>query len=321
MDLNRYIETGNKEKLGTLFLKKAVKHCINKEFGKAYEFITLGLDILSCDSSNNDIWIRDYKNLEHDIFNDLENNHFPYYEYYLVKSFILSQNNDERILYIALDAIENYLKFKNDEIGYFIKSKILLSLDKYSDAVEILDKLLTINSKTNVLFNMGKFYQNDEINSSIKYFYHSYIKNPSSSSCLIELRKEFIKFGLENLLDVEEPTNDLILLFFSDINNDDFKELYEEFWTKNYNIEDSLNYQIEKLPSTLTVFIEYFQKYKENYFNIIDSEIQDLQKRNDYYHYDDDEISCSMDGDYNGYDDDTINIAFEGDPENTWGYD
>lgn len=317
MNKLKLIERGNKESLGKYFLQKAVDFAFDGSFGKSYEFAKEGLDILTCDCG---MWRKRYENSDKTLFSDLLVNTSEYLEYYFVKAFILSFEDDVKDIYVGLDSIEKYLNKRQNEYGFYVKGKILLSLEKPAEAYEVFLRAMEFDKNPRLLYRIGRIKEEHFTKNGLKYLSDSFIMN-SSSACCVRILKKYMEKRAIDLSKEKKETNKLILSFVGSDDEWRFYNLFEEFLNNEY-LPDDLPFMadVETLP-----IVNNFVKFLRENAMIFKVDFEDHDEYEDYENddnsYSDYGTSYDKYGGYNGYSDDVIDDAFEGDPMNTWNID
>lgn len=261
-----FIEKSQKEGIGKYFLSKAVVFATNKEFGKSYEFLKEGLDILTCDCPSKN-WKKTYDISDKKLFEDLNINHLLHYEYYFVKAYILSFEKDLKNLYLALDAVDKYQEKIDDEYGYYVRGKILLGLGKPIEAFESFKKATNFDWNPRLLYRMARIKEEFLNEFGLDELYCSFIENPSSPCCARILKKYMILRGKELSLKDGE-TNELLLSFNKKDDGWNLQNIYTELLESQIADTDELvfdrkdnspiiDYFLQELSNNYIVFTEY----------------------------------------------------------------
>ncbi len=312
MLINKLIEYSHKDDIGKYYFSKAVTFAFNNEFGKAYEFFKEGLDILTCDCQSG--WLKPNAETNKKVFDDINVKHIPHFEYYFVKAYIMSYEEDKKSLYLAIEAIDKYLEVMDNEYGSYVKGKILLALNKPQQAFEYFENASLHGNNQRLLYRIGRTKEQHLEQRGLDELYYSFIQNPSSACCARVLKKHMKERGIELVL-ADKETNPLLIAF----NND------EDDWKFQYLYEISLKSQLEnnnpfEVDHTETIN-SFVQGIKNNSNLFVDENIDDYEDDDNEPDYDDYGSSYEKYGGYNGWSDDVIDDAFEGDPENTWNVD
>lgn len=315
MEIKKLIEYSQKDGIGKYYFSKAVSFAFNNEFGKAYEFFKEGLDILTCDCQRG--WLLPSEETNKKVFDDINVKHVQHFEYYFVKAYIMSYEEENKSLYIALDAIDKYLEVRDDEYGSYVKGKILLALNEYQQAIEHFDKISFQSKNQRLLYRIGRIKEQHLNERGLDQLYYSFIQNPSSACCARVLKKYMKEQGNELALDDKE-SNLLLMAFNEDEDEWLFQLLYEEL-LKN-QLENNDPFEVNP-TETINSFV---QGIINNSNLFVDEDLENYEDDDyepDYDDYDNYGNSYEKYGGYNGWSDDAIDDAFEGDPENTWNVD
>ena len=329
MEVLKLIQRNNLEKLGKFFLKKGTEFCVKKEFSISYEYFKQGLDILTCDC--NDGWKNEYKRENEDVFYSPLIEGLPLKQYLFVKAYVFSFEDSLKKLYVALDSIDKYLEYSPDQYGFYVKGKILLSLNEGKGALVEFINAQKIQNSHRLEYRIGRTNFQFLNKNGLHELYLSFCKNPSSNCCLKYLKKnsisENVSFVLHTKCDnplltsflINKNENYFISQYFDFINNE---SEYSNNQTNNY-----LNEFIDFLKSNSNLFIEKkliqieyipeenFHTEQENISKINDSnilialelvEIEKEYKLNNYeesegeedFYYDDDESSNAYNSPY-----------------------
>ena len=319
MEISKLIEHSHKDDIGKYYFLKAVAFAFNNEFGKAYEFFKQGLDILTCDCQRG--WLKPNTETNKKIFDDINVKHIPHFEYYFVKAYILSYEEDKKSQYLALEAIDKYLEVKDDEYGNYVKGKILLALNENQQAFDFFENASLHGANPRLLYRLGRTKEQLLEQSGLDELYYSFIQNPSSACCARVLKKYMKERGNELVLD-ENETNPLLIAFNNDEDEWKFQQLYEKLLKSQLE-----NNNPSELGNTETIN-SFVQGIKNNSDLFVDENIDDYE--DDYYEpdYDDyyeresyGEYAGSYAQDVEGLSDDFINDVLDGDPDAYWNID
>jgi hypothetical protein len=303
MDKRIFIDRNYKEGLGKYFLKKAVDFAFDGSFGKSYEFLKEGLDVLTCDC-NGGGWRKRFKESDKTLFTDLLIDCPVHYEYYFVKAYILSFEDDKKYLYLGLDAIDNYLKSTKDEYGLYVKGKIFLSLEDYNQAYETFQEAAEITTNARLLYRMGRTKEQYLNAYGLEDLYNSFNQNPSSVCCARVLKKYMRENGIEFPLKMNE-SNKLLISFANSEDEFKFDSLFEKYLNKLY-LDDDMPFPTEETLPVITEFINQLRLNSGLFQTENDNEYDDDYDSNDYYEkpdYERDNFYALTDGQYGDYDD------------------
>lgn len=253
---NDLILKGNLDEVGRKFLSKGVAFALVEKFSLASEFIKEGLYMISCDCKKGE-WLKEYKSTKR-IFANVNNLSCTNEEYYLTKSFLMSYSECEQDLYVALDAVENYIATEKDEYGYYIKCKILCNLKRFEDALLALEEG---NSQIpfEQLYDCGHLYKykkgrillHQNKRDGIIDIFDSFLLNKSSSCCVRALKAAIRKWDIRLQTSENDLNNQLIFSFVSNENDVDFQNLYEKTFSENQTsiIEEFIRFLINNRGS------------------------------------------------------------------------
>lgn len=308
MDINKLIEMSHKDSIGKYYFSKAVFFAINTEFGKSYEFFRAGLDILTCDCDLTD-WLKAYTSSDKKLFEDINIKHTPHYEYFFVKAYMMSYEEDKKNLYLALDAIERYLENNEDEYGYYVKGKILLGLDEPKEAFECFESASSYGENPRLLYRIGRTKEQLLEENGLQELYYSFTKNPSSVCCARILKKYMKERG--NALTLNEgETNNLLVAFNNDEDEGYFHVLYNKLLESQLENDEDMPFEMENNTPIINAFVQGVKDnvgifVKENFEEEYDEDY-DQYDSNDYYEepdYERDTFDALTDGQYGDYDD------------------
>lgn len=259
MNVPSLFRNANFEVIGKNYLAKALLFAYDYEFGKSYEYFKDGLKIITCDCATGSFFMDSKKNKE--IFNDININYNPHHEYFFVKAYILSYEKDKQNLYSALDSIEKYIQFKNDEYGFYVKGKILLALKEKNEAYLCFKEASSYGQNQRLLFRMGQIeeYYDGKMN-CLSNVYYSFIENPTSVCCIKHLKKYMKKRGIS--LPIDELQNNLLIQSF---NNDESEHIFANlFKTTIDDISTDVNIE-NNISISFNVFQEFYLGIKKNH--------------------------------------------------------
>lgn len=171
-ELYVFSSVGNWEKQGKYYFTKAINLIEEQNFDEAYEYLINGFGLITCDCG-----IEISEEAIEVISNAIvaENS---VYKIYFLRAFIFlytEKYNDTIFL------IDDFIKCKPElEIGYYLKGRILLSLDKISEALILFQKALDIKSTSRALYRIGRTKEQYLNKYGIKELYEALKINPSS---------------------------------------------------------------------------------------------------------------------------------------------
>jgi hypothetical protein len=230
MEKKDLIERNDLESLGKWYLTKAVDFTLESSFGKAYEFIKEGLDLLTCDCGIGG-WRRRFDDYPIEFLNDLEVKVDDKAEYYFVKSFFLIYSDENKEKSLALDSIDRYLELREDEYGIYLKGKILYALGLYQEALEMFEFSRKFSDNPRIKYRIGRVKEQHLGQFGMDMLFASFSENPSSSCCVRELMTH--THDNEIKLEVSESTSNSLLNFFcrsEAIYEIKFTSMYETYW-------------------------------------------------------------------------------------------
>lgn len=320
MEINKLIELSQKELIGKEYFSSAVSFAFNNEFGKAYEFFKLGLDILTCDCQKG--WLAPNAETNKKIFDDINVKHIPHFEYYFVKAYILSYQSDKKSQYQALDAIDKYLEIKRDKYGCYVKGKILFSFNDNRKALLYFEEAMVYGINHRLLYRIGRT-KEKLIERGLDELFYSFFDNPSSACCARILKQTLKLRGILAELEIDRD-NPLLLAFISDENEWNFQYLYEKIQKE---LIDCKYYEREEISRKINSFIQGIIQNKKL---IAPDSRYGLE---DYYDYDDDDFDESYDIETYGNNEDSytqrikhlrdnfIDDVLDGEPDAYWNID
>ncbi|MDR7131368.1 tetratricopeptide (TPR) repeat protein [Algoriphagus sp. 4150] len=277
MELSKLIDTSNKESIGKHYLSKGVSFAIKKEFGKSYEFFKEGIDLLTCDCPRGG-WLDPYKNVGKALFDDLNIRHESHLEYYFVKAYILSYENDLKELYLSLDAIDRYLENKNDGYGQYVKGKILLALEKPQEAINCFNNAYSFTNHHILQYRIGRTKEQFLEEYGLGDLFLSFLNNNTSVCCARNL-KEYSKRKGIILENNDDPNNMLINAFLIEEDEWDFQYFFEEL------IEDRLGNNLSPYDKSNTIIFSYIKWIIANSDCFLEEDLGDSEADYDDYRY------------------------------------
>jgi len=252
MNKNKLINKGDFESLGKAFLSEAVDFAMSRSFGKSYEFFKQGLDFLTCDCEIGD-WLVNYKKSDEKIFDEKNINQTENTEFYFVKAYILSFEHDYKNLQTASNSIDNYLIERKDDYGYYVKGKILLSLNNYTESLKNFTKALSYSNNSRLNYRIGRIKEQHLNQDGLKELFESFLSNYSSACCCRNLKKYMIKKGKKLDFD-EDESNDLLKEFNSSNSEWRFQEMFEKTMEyQNYKLyKDGDLYSLQRVKAEIS---------------------------------------------------------------------
>lgn len=255
------------ENLGKSFLKDAVEMIKIQQFNKAYEFIKLGLDFVTCDCSKFGSWFDFEYNFE-TLFEDIDAKFKEDIEYNFIKAFVYiylpeAQNRKPE----GLKSIIIYLKKNKNHYGYYLKGRLLSKEEKYKEALKSYEKALKSLSEINsysginlstdlklskIYYRIGRL-KEEYLNDFGLYDFENAFRLNYSSVCSIRSFKEFFRkrkifresfetlaYYYEDLKDNPESKNLIEIFIRSEYQCFSMSSAYEEAF-KFYRINDLEN--------------------------------------------------------------------------------
>lgn len=292
MNKLRIIRKGDRESLGKYFLQKSVDFAFTHSFGKSYEYIKEALDILTCDCVTGG-WRNKFNDSDKTLFNDLLINYQPHSEYYFVKAYILSFEHSEKLLYLALEAIENYLNINENEYGFYVKGKILLSLKDSYHALIFFQKANELSENSRLLYRIGRIKEDLHLigENGLYDLYNSFQLNESSACCIRVMKKHLKERNIKLEITSNEP-NPLLESFIDNKDEWEFFNLYSDYiYNESVDIEGNFLFDTalvikNKFLSTIRMNAEIFELKIEEDGEILFDNNQDYHQ-DEYIHTDD----------------------------------
>lgn len=270
-----YIRNKYWEKLGKLYFQKAIKYLSINKFDDAYENIVYGYDYVSCDCETGGWFNKEVIEIY------LRANNFDCNAYKLefLKAFLFFYSCKYNY---AFNSINCFIELQpNNELGYYLKGRILIGLDKPNEALKSFQKALELKRTSRTLYRIGrtkeqylKVYGLDEM-------YEAIVINPSSSC----VNWHFANYALERKIFPEEQIQYKNISYKSGLSTCLLGIRIEEEVAKNgvQGIKDYLIF-LEKAMSQIgskerKIFNEYneLQEDNEGYFE------NDFEYDNFYY--------------------------------------
>jgi tetratricopeptide (TPR) repeat protein len=313
LEINKLFDHSQKDRIGKYFFSEAIQFALKNEFGKSYEFFKQGLNIITCDCETSLYWLQQYSNSEKVLFEDININHVPSFEYYFVKAFVMSFEEDKKSLYLALDAIDRYISINTDDYGLYVRGRILFALGEYHEALLCFETANSHNSNQKFLYRIGlaKEHLNKE---GIFELTKAFLANPYSSCCLNKIKKSIKKHGfvINSKFEVNENPNILVKSFIDQNNENEFLTLFETILTKQL-FESSY-----KVDENSRIIIEFIQEISRSLELLINSIYESYLNQEFHENYneqldDRDYNEGSRGYGYESWDDMSFYEAFEGD--------
>lgn len=171
-ELYAFSNIGNWEKQGKYYFTKAIKLIEEYSFDEAYEYLINGFGLITCDC---DKWISKEAT---EAISKANVTNCSIYKVYFLRAFIFfnAGKYDD-----AIFLIDDFIKCKPElEIGYYLKGRILLSLDKISEALILFQKALDIKTTSRTLYRIGRTKEQYLNEYGIIELYEALKINPSS---------------------------------------------------------------------------------------------------------------------------------------------
>lgn len=308
------------EKEGKYLIQKGIESLLLSKLQESYEYIIKGYKLITCDC----ILGLGYTNYT---VNVLENRHSECESFKIdflkAFSYFYSENYEN-----ALSSVNSYIYYKpDDEIGYYLKARILSSLNRFEEALLLYNQALILKKTSKVLYRIGRIKESQLNFFGIPELYEALLMNLSSSCAHwhfaeLSLKRKLFQHDLPDY----QSQFDKDFVFALRLGKELSKK-FEEFGEAE--IKDYLESIKEMMTFSSRIEIEEFYK-RHPTSDYLDDEILDSfylndessgNSNNDYdsdYGYD---FSYEQFGGAHGYDDQTINTAFEGDPSNYWNID
>ncbi|RYY50593.1 MAG: hypothetical protein EOO06_03295 [Chitinophagaceae bacterium] len=297
------IKKGNLDALGKHFMKVGFEFFFLNEIGKSYEFIRLGLSILTCDCERGS-WKMDTSNIS---FGLPTSYNFVSLEYHFCKAVILSYHEDKKSLYVALDSIENYLTEGEDGLGFYVKGRILTVLEQYDTAKDSYDISLNLEHSSRTTYRLGRLKEQFLQTFGLDDLFKAYTENPSSGCCCRVLKEHSMKREILPLLNANTEGNILIAGFVS---SDDPWQLQRDLESQMSLDELSSHRQFTNAQRIMNEFVEFVSINKDVFIPVNVEEdyddYDDYGDSSDYYDnepdYDEMYFDAMTDGQLGSYD-------------------
>lgn len=274
-----FIKKDDRESLGLFYIEKAIGFALDKQFGKSYEFIKEGLDVLTCDCM-----IRGrIKKMESkmSLKDDIENTTIIPSEYFFTKGYYLSFYKDRGLLLLALKAINEYLEHKRCDYGYYIKGNILIGLDNPEEALACYELVEDINPRINFKIGMTAEKYFSDIH-GIYELYSSFLNNPSSVCCANILRVCTIRRGIKLQINEVDSENKILKLFMGV--DTEGKTFFSEYSALIKEKTESNILMLANFLAVLKTNSKFYPSFRDSDFN--DKEDDDwgaFDSDDDYY--------------------------------------
>lgn len=319
------------QNIGNLYFKNAINNIIDGRFKQAYIDISKGFSYISCDCELN-IYTREKQDL---IAESIKNNSLDcksfefdfirsilFYFEGLRKSFVNSNNEAEILFNKALFYIDSYIENNfQEEVGHYIKGRILLSLNNNTEGIKELEISLEIKPTARTLYRIGKYKYGCSDKKNIEYLYQSILLVPLCSCALLCLKNS----AISNNIRLESNTDKYLVNIFNNLGSLEFHAIILVALNKGEFLMDNgltLPLQIAFNDFLISLRVDEALFYSPNTtstHNYTEDDYFDNDNDND--NDNDYNLHYEKYGGYNDYDDDTIDDAFEGNPLNTWNVD
>ncbi|HEX8514558.1 MAG TPA: AAA family ATPase [Bacteroidia bacterium] len=149
-ELYNCLKTGNLDKLGKHYLRKANENILQLDFKKAYENIVTGFDYIVCDCRLGNWILKDLNK----VLIECETFNCSIQQLNLLQAYVYWLSNE---FGPALNCINNFLQFNdNEEVAYYLKGRIYAGMEDYVKALEFYNKALTIKKTNKTLYRIGR---------------------------------------------------------------------------------------------------------------------------------------------------------------------
>ncbi|MEO6687291.1 MAG: hypothetical protein ABIN24_15070 [Dyadobacter sp.] len=300
MDKLFYIRRQDRDNLGKVYLAKGARLAVKDKFQLAAAFIQEGLSLLTCDCT-----LGGWRDI-YDVFEDKLFKKFIYTiheeltaDFHFVRAFLLSYENDKIVLEVALESIDIYNNYDNNEYGNYVKSRILEALGRPKEALEYLWTASHYDFERNsrINYRMGKLKEEYLKQCGVDFLYQAYIKNFTSSCCLRDLQKfsRIRDMGFE--VEMNEDENTILKAFSNE--DDEFKfQIYFENILHNFYFELESKY-VETMP-ILEEFSKIMRSNSDAFTCFYEEDYEEIPRQNNYAR---DNFDALTDGQYGDYDD------------------
>ncbi|EGV43526.1 hypothetical protein BZARG_1287 [Bizionia argentinensis JUB59] len=174
-EIAQFLKTENFENLGVYYFNNAMICLENKQFNESYDYLILGYNYITCDCDSKH-W---YKNNKVDqVFKNSMNFDCPAYKIEFLKAFIHLYNGQGTQALISINCFIDLQP--NNEIGYYLKGKILNQLNKNFEAIDFFFKALKIKRTSKTLYRIGRTREKKLKMFGLIDLYRAILLNPSS---------------------------------------------------------------------------------------------------------------------------------------------
>jgi tetratricopeptide (TPR) repeat protein len=176
------------EKIGKYYFAEAIDCLIQNKFDEAFENIICGYNYVTCDCTNGD-WFNE-KEVE-DIFFVASKFDCLAFKFEFLKAFVFYYIDKSLA---SLNSINCFIDLQpTNEIGFYLKGKILLKLEKYSEALENFEKALKIKNTSRTLYRIGRTKEEYLESIGLSELYKAIKQNPSSG----DAQRHFAFFAMK----------------------------------------------------------------------------------------------------------------------------
>jgi tetratricopeptide (TPR) repeat protein len=169
-----FLKTNDLDSAGKYYLKLANKNIIQNDFLSAYDNIIKGFDYVVCDcllGGWSDDGLIETIN-QYNTFNCNLN------QLNLILGYAYWHNNE---FDLALGYIDNFILQKpNNELGYYLKGRIYVSMNKFDNALEFFNIALSIKKTNRTLYRIGRVKEEHLDKNGISELYEASINCPIS---------------------------------------------------------------------------------------------------------------------------------------------
>jgi len=296
----QFSQKENWEKLGKLFFSKGIASLKINKYNDAYNWLMKGYNYLTCDCTIGDWFDSDVS----EVFTNSDSFDCSAYKIDFLKAFIFLFSKK---FSAALNAINSFINLQSSkEIGYYFKGKILLRLDKYSEALENFEKALELKPTSRTYYRIGRTKEEFLNTYGLDQMYEAITINPSSGCAHWRFADYAMQRRLyENELDSYQKTFDEDEdHIFPTLLGISIENIFEE--KGKQGIFDYLN-SLERIMKQKGKIKNHLQNNHDNNYEI---------ERESYGKY-----AGSYAQEIEGFSDDIIDDVFEGDPDTYWNID
>lgn len=170
-----FFKNENFEMAGKYYLKKAMSSLALNHFNAAYENLITGYNYITCDCTMGDWFNKDEIS---EIFTNANNFDCSASKLDFLKAFIFHYTGKSSA---GLNSINSFIDLQpSNEIGYYLKGKILNSVDKDAEALESFEKALSMKRTSRTLYRIGRIKEQYLKVFGLKELYEAVLLNPSS---------------------------------------------------------------------------------------------------------------------------------------------